>query len=291
MSQLNITIIGLGLIGGSLGLSLKDGLGNDIILTGWDIDHNVMQAALKIKAVERITDNIDTAVENADMIFLCTPVLQMLSIVERITPFLKKGSIITDVGSTKRLVFEKIIQQLPEGVDYVGGHPMAGSEKSGINAADKYLFKNKYYILVGGQQTKFDAVVKVKEVISLTGAIITTMDVEKHDLYAAMASHIPHVAAAALVNLLENLGEPDGFKLAGGGFRDTTRIAGADADMWADICVSNSDALVNGLVKLQKLLGEVICATRDSNRQALYDFFSKAKQRRENILTSLLVSN
>ncbi|MGI6092954.1 MAG: prephenate dehydrogenase/arogenate dehydrogenase family protein [Veillonellaceae bacterium] len=291
MSMLNITIIGLGLIGGSIGLAFKDKLQGGSIISGWDINPEVRDLSLERKVVDRISSNLADAVHDADVVFLCTPVLQMLSIVERIAPYMKKGAVLTDVGSTKQFVFEKIEQMLPPGVNYVGGHPMAGSERSGVAAADKELFMNKYYILVSSPKTPPAAIGMIRSLIALTGAIITTMDMEKHDLYAAMTSHVPHVTAAALVNLLEHLSEPEGLQLAGGGFRDTTRIAGSDADVWADICVSNCDAVADGLRKLQDLLGEVIAAAQTSDREALHTFFSKAKQRRDLIVTSLLATN
>lgn len=287
MSKINITIIGLGLIGGSLGLCLRDRLESDVVITGWDINNKVMEISLGKGAVDIVSNDLTTAVKKADIVFLCTPVLQMLPIVETIAPVMKKGAILTDVGSTKRFIFDKIVQLLPPEVEYVGGHPMAGSERSGIFAAHKDLFKNKYYIIVESSQISSDAITKIRSVIAQTGAIITSMDMEKHDLYAAMASHVPHVTAAALVNLLEYVCEPEGLRLAGGGFRDTTRIAGSDADMWADICLSNCDAVSDGLKKLQDLLGEVILAVQTSDRSALYSFFSKAKQRRETITSSL----
>ncbi|MDD4601820.1 Cyclohexadienyl dehydrogenase [bioreactor metagenome] len=288
MSKLNITIIGLGLIGGSIGLSLKEGLQSQAILTGWDNNRGVREMSLQRKAVDRVSSSLSDAVKAADIVFLCTPILQMMPIVECIAPVMKQGAILTDVGSTKRFISDKIAQMLPVGIEYVGGHPMAGSEQSGIVAADKDLFRNKSYILVDCLKTSPAAMFTIHSLITITGALITTMDMEKHDLYAALASHVPHVTAAALVNLLDHVGEPEGLQLAGGGFRDTTRIAGSDADMWADICLSNCDAVADGLKKLQELLGEVIFAAQSSDREALYSFFSKAKQRRASITSSLV---
>lgn len=288
MKSLNITIIGLGLIGGSMGLALKDKLGSEVIITGWDISESVLELSLKKNAVDKISNGLADAVAGADVVFLCTPVLQMLPIVECIAPVMKEGAILTDVGSTKRFIFKQIRQILPPWVEYVGGHPMAGSERSGIMAADKDLFKNRYYIIVSGPQSDNAASTFIKSLLGVTGALITTMDMEKHDLYAAIASHVPHVTAAALVNLLDNMNEPEGLQLAGGGFRDTTRIASSDADMWADICLSNRDAVTEGLKKLQELIGEVIAAANTSDRMALHAFFSKAKKRRASIFTSSL---
>lgn len=291
MSPLNIAIIGLGLIGGSMGLALKDRLASQVAITGWDINNDVMELSLRRQAIDRISNGLVDAVETADIVFLCTPVLQMLPIVECIAPAMKKGAILTDVGSTKRFVFEKIRQILPPCVEYVGGHPMAGSERSGIVAADKDLFKNRYYIIVSSPGTTSAATLVLHSLLAATGALVTTMDMEKHDVYAAIASHIPHVTAAALVNLLENMNEPEGLRLAGGGFRDTTRIAASNADMWTDICLSNCDAVTDGLKKLQEIIGEVIAATKTSDRQALHAFFSKAKQRRDSIFISSPVSS
>lgn len=284
MRVANITIIGLGLIGGSLGQAFKEKLDLPTVVTGYDMSQKIINSAIERKAVDYGAASLQEAVKQADFVFVCTPVLQMLSIIEQISPHLKKGAILSDVGSTKRFLMEQIVEILPQGVHFVGGHPMAGSEQSGIAAAQPDLFNKKYYILVPAANTSQEAVNSLANLIRPTGALLTIMDMTKHDLCAAFISHVPHVAAAALVNLLDDCSEAESLKLTGGGFRDTTRIASSNADMWADICLSNSEAINEGLRKLQVLLSEVIIAAENNDRERLHTFFSNAKQRRDSLI-------
>lgn len=286
MRSMCITIIGLGLIGGSLGLALKKRCGQNVIVTGIDYDLLTLQQAIERGAVDYSTNDVKKGVEQADVIFLCTPVLQMLPIIEEFLPYVKKGCIITDVGSTKGFLAEKILDMIPEGIDYVSGHPMTGIEQSGIMAADQELFKDKWYIVIPEASTCSKAVQTISQVITWTGARITTMGLTEHDQCAAIISHVPHVAAAALVNLLgqyPNLEES--FKLVGGGFRDTTRIASSNADMWADICLTNVQPITDSLLKMKDLLDEMIEAVEKNDRPAIHHFFKRAKVRRDALIT------
>ncbi|MDT8900541.1 prephenate dehydrogenase [Anaeroselena agilis] len=286
MKNPRITIIGVGLIGGSLGLALK-AAGLDV--TGVDSDRGSLDIAVRRGSVDRATTDLADGVAQADVVFLCTPVLQIPAVVARIAPHLREGAIITDVGSTKRFIGEKITRLLPRGVHYVGGHPMAGREKSGIAAADINLFRDKRYIFTPAAATPPAAVSLVAGLIRTTGARVSVMDISHHDDCAAVISHVPHVVAAGLVNLLgrypgeeENIGA-----LAGGGFCDTTRIASSNADMWADICLTNPDAITTGIEELQAMLDEVVAAIRRGDRAAVHAFFAAAKARRDNIIASL----
>lgn len=286
MNAKRIVIIGLGLIGGSLGLAFKQMGGTKVIVTGIDQDQYTLEKALERGAVDHSTNDLAKGVENADMIFLCTPVLQIMPIIEKIVPYLKVGAILTDVGSTKGFLAEKIAAILPAGIHYVSGHPMTGREQSGIMAAESDLFKDKWYIIVPEASTCSQAVDDVCQVLTWTGAKLTTMDIADHDQCAAVISHVPHVAAAALVNLLALYPDlDDKFKLVGGGFRDTTRIASSNADMWADICLTNAQPIADSLLHLQTLLDEVIHAVNNGDRQAIYHFFRRAKTRRDALIT------
>ncbi len=286
MKNPRITIIGVGLIGGSLGLALK-AAGLDV--TGVDSDPDSLGIAVERGSIDRGTTDLAGGAAEADVVFLCTPVLQIPALVARIAPHLKAGAIVTDVGSTKKFLGEKITRLLPRGVHYVGGHPMAGREKSGVAAADIDLFRDKRYIFTPGAATPPAAVAVVADLIRKTGARVTVMDIAHHDDCAAVISHVPHVVAAGLVNLLgrypgeeENIGA-----LAGGGFCDTTRIASSNADMWADICLTNPAAITVGLEELQALLGDIVAAIRRGDREAVHAFFAAAKTRRDNIIASL----
>ncbi|CUH96879.1 hypothetical protein P22_2991 [Propionispora sp. 2/2-37] len=289
MSKIHICIIGMGLIGGSLGLALKEASYDQFNITAVDNNPQSLKIAVERGAADQICTEPSQGVRKADIVFICTPVLQIVPIVEQILPFLKKETIITDVGSTKEYLAEKINAILPAGISYVGGHPMAGREQSGIEAADKTLFRNKWYIFIPEVSTSLQALKAVTHIIEYTGANITTMKVKEHDRCAAVISHVPHVAAASMVNLLDFSHDADeSLKLAGGGFRDTTRIASSNADMWADICLTNGAAITDGLEDLRSLLAQVILDIERGNRQAIHDFFSVAKKRRDALLNMSL---
>ncbi|EIW17982.1 MULTISPECIES: prephenate dehydrogenase [Pelosinus] len=282
MKVKHITIIGLGLIGGSLGLALKKQCGEALKVTGVDHDQETLELAVQRGAVDYSTNDWKRGVEQADIIFLCTPVLQIIPIVEQILPYVKVGGILTDVGSTKGFLAEKLLYMMPSGVHYVSGHPMTGIERSGIMAADRGLFKDKWYILIPEASTSPEAVEIISQTLTWTGARITTMDLYDHDQCAAIISHIPHVVAAALVNLLGKYPAlEESFKLVGGGFRDTTRIASSNADMWADICLTNSQPITQSLLQLKELLDEMIQAVEKADRPAIHHFFKRAKVRRD----------
>ena len=288
MKTQHITIIGLGLIGGSLGLALKAAYGEKIHITGIDKEEASMHQALACGAIDKFSSSLPEGVNGADIVFLCTPVLQIVHMVQEILPFLKQGAIITDVGSTKKYIGEALEKILPEGITYIGGHPMTGREQSGILAADKNLFRNKWYIVILNKTTQQDAVDEVCRLAEATGATVTVMDATIHDRCAAVISHVPHVTAAAMVNLLDLYPEKEeSLKLAAGGFRDTTRIASSNADMWADICMTNPAAITGSLRNLQGLLGEMIEAMENGDRQFIHDFFAAAKNKRDKLLPAV----
>ncbi|WP_425057750.1 Cyclohexadienyl dehydrogenase [Sporomusa carbonis] len=280
-----IAIIGMGLIGGSLGLAIKAAREEKTEVTGIDTNELTLVKARQRGAADIITADLAEGVAQADMIFLCTPVLQVVPLVKKIAPCLKQGAILTDTGSTKSYLLEQISSLLPEYVHYVPGHPMAGREKSGIEAADVNLFHNKWYILTPPADVNRVATDAVRQVIGWTGAQITVMDAVKHDWCTALISHVPHIGAAALVNLLAYSEDQDSsIKLAGGGFRDTTRIASSNADMWADICMTNAGPIADGLDKFNQLISEVAAAIRQNDRRTVHNFFSTAKERRDELL-------
>lgn len=286
MNKLKICIVGIGLIGGSIGLAIKKNLKEAVYISGLDKNPETLRIAVERCAVDIATSEAKEAVKEADIIFLSTPVLQIVPMIEEILPFLKNGAIITDTGSTKQFIWQQLQKILPPDIYYIAGHPMAGKEHSGIKAADAELFHNKCYVIVEDTGAPQEAVNRICDLLKVTGANITTMDIAKHDRCASIISHVPHVTAAALVTLL-NKSKNDieaNLKLAGGGFKDTTRIASSNADMWADICMSNPEAIVNHLEELKHILDEVIINIKDKNRENIYEYFHAAKQRRDNIL-------
>ena len=286
MSKLYLAIIGIGLIGGSLGLALKDKLGDDIHITGMCRTQESMDKAVALGAVDMASSDARQVVEDADIVFLSPPVLQIVPMVERILPYLRKGTILTDAGSTKQYIWEHLQKILPPDIYYIAGHPMTGREKSGVEAAKKDLFVNKAYVIVENTGAPPEAHEKLMSVLRHTGANFTTLDIAKHDRCASVISHVPHVTAAALVTLLNRSGGDmeSCIKLIGGGFKDTTRIASSNSDMWADICMTNGAAISANLRELQAILGEVIASIEARDRQAIHDYFAASKERRDSLL-------
>lgn len=288
MAKLRLAILGTGLIGGSFGLAIKDKLHDDVYITGTTRTEKSYKTAEAMGAIDKgYTDNI-AAVRDVDIIYLSTPVLQIVPIVKQILPYLKKGAILTDAGSTKQYVADNLRAILPHDIYYVSAHPMAGREKSGVSAASKDLFRNKCYVIIKDPKMTVpdEAVKKICDLIALTGANITELDLAKHDRCASLISHVPHITAAALVWLLNRNHDDieECIKLAGGGFKDTTRIASSNADMWADICMSNQSAIINNLQTLREIINNVISAIDNNDRDKLYDYFAAAKKTRDKVL-------
>lgn len=285
-AKLKFAIIGVGLIGGSLGLCLKDKLGDAIYITGLCRHQSSMDKAVALGAVDYASSDLSSVVADADIVFLSPPVLQIVPMVEKILPYLKPGTILTDAGSTKGYIWQHLQKILPKDIYYIAGHPMTGREKSGVEAAVKDLFVGKAYVIVEDTGAPPEAHAKLMSVLQYTGANFTTLDIAQHDRCASVISHVPHVTAAALVTLLNRSGDDreSCIKLIGGGFKDTTRIASSNADMWADICMTNGDAIASDLKNLQNILGEVIGAIERHDRPAIHDYFAASKACRDSLL-------
>ncbi|WP_286883751.1 prephenate dehydrogenase, partial [Aneurinibacillus sp. UBA3580] len=231
-----IAILGVGLIGGSLALSLKKN--EDVHITGFDVVEDNLRMACSLGVIDRGTTHLAEAVAQADFIFLCAPVgkLQELISFLRYTP-LKEGAVISDTGSTKVSVMEHAYGFAQRGVYFIGGHPMAGSHKSGVEASHDRLFENAYYVLTPPEGTPNEIVERLKILLAPTHAKVVIMDAQKHDEVVGAISHFPHIIASALVNQVASYNdEMDWYRcLAAGGFRDITRIASSNPGMWRDI--------------------------------------------------------
>ncbi|WP_162143538.1 prephenate dehydrogenase [Anaeroarcus burkinensis] len=282
-----IAILGLGLIGGSLGMALRHS-GADVFIHGFDKAEPARRLALERGAVDRCFATAGEAVAQADIVILATPVLQMASLMTDIAEKLPAGCIVSDVGSTKSAVSETLESLLPERCSYIGGHPMAGGERSGMEAAQKNLFQGQWYLLLPGKRASEEQVELLRALLLPLGAKVAVMHPQEHDQWAAVISHIPHVTAAALVHLLARAELGDArVQMAGGGFRDTTRIASSDADMWADICISNAEHIHRQIGKLQEILAECAQAVESGDRKKLHDYFLQARTFRESWLMDL----
>ena len=245
-----------------------------------------MRAAMDCGAVDYAGADLAKVVGDADIVYLSPPVLQIVPMVQKILPYLKRGAILTDAGSTKGELYRQLHEILPADIYYIPGHPMTGREKSGVAAATKDLFAHKAYVIIDDPAVSQEVKERLMDVLRLTRARFTTLDLAQHDRCAAVISHVPHLAAAALVTLLNRSGDDlsSCLKLIGGGFKDTTRIASSNADMWADICMTNAEAITDALRELQTIMGEVITAIDAGDRQAIHDYFSASKARRDSIL-------
>ncbi len=274
----DVTIIGLGLIGASLGLALKNANLNGTII-GVDNDEQVVEKAIAIGAIDR-GDSLESAVAAADIIIICTPLAAFPAILKKISPVLRPGSIVTDAGSTKAEVMN-LFKELPPGVWAIGGHPMAGAELKGIRGADSYLFENAVYVLTPEQDTSDHIVKRLMQILTMTGARIQILDAGLHDQLVSAVSHVPHLAAVALVNSTE--GNPDTLRLAAGGFRDTTRIASSNPDLWIDILQSNRQSIVTGLETLIERLTDMTSQLANSEDDKLLQELYRARDIREMI--------
>lgn len=274
----NILIIGVGLIGGSLGLALMESpLAARI--SGVDINRHSIEKALAIGAIND-SRPLEEAAREADFIFFCTSTAVYPLILRKITPFLKPGAIVSDVGSTKKGVME-LFARLPQGVWGIGGHPMAGAETQGISGSDRYLFENAVYILTPPENVPYNVIHTLMELLEATGAQFKIMDAGTHDRHVAAVSHIPHLCAVALVN--STGGDNDTLMMAAGGFRDITRIASSNPALWEEILFSNRSEIVAGLKKYLEELLIMREALDTDNRRVIRNKLQSAGELRENI--------
>lgn len=279
-----VTIIGVGLIGGSMGLAMRGwSLANQV--TGVDTDQANLELALELEAVHRISQNILEAVADVDLVVMATPVGLTPDLVALIAPHLQKGCIVTDVGSTKADVVTKIEQLMPPGTCFIGGHPMTGAETAGVQGADRYLFENAVYILTPSKKTDMKALTKIKSLINGLGARCIELDPQEHDIMVAAVSHLPHLVATALVNTASELDQEHHglLMLAAGGFRDTTRIASGNPLMWKDICLTNKESILMVLDKFAATLERARALVEECDDLGLKDEFEQARELRKNI--------
>ncbi|WP_068775411.1 prephenate dehydrogenase [Paenibacillus sp. FJAT-26967] len=240
-----ISIFGVGLIGGSLALCFKDKPDTRVI--GHSNNPISVDNMLKHRIVDEATTSMQEAAEAADIIFLCVPVGALETYLVRLKQFsLRKGCIITDVGSTKLSVVECAEKLGFEDAFFIGGHPMAGSERSGMEAASAHLFENAFYVLTPGTNTPPTEIDRLANLLAWTRAQIIRVDAREHDDIVGAISHLPHIIAVALVNQIRSYNESNELykNLAAGGFRDITRIGSSDPSIWRDILVNNRTVLL-----------------------------------------------
>lgn len=267
----------MGLIGGSLALSIKN---EQTEIIGFDVDEETLRQALALGVIDRGTTYLAEAVEDADFIFLCSPVAKLFELISflRYTP-LKEGAIISDTGSTKETLVEWTKDFQKKNVYFIGGHPMAGSHKSGVEAAHERLFENAYYVLTPDADTPRHIVDKLRALLEQTRANIVILDPAEHDRVVGAISHFPHIIAAALVKQVERYSDSSPWYqlLAAGGFRDITRIASSNPRMWRDILLNNRKVVLDLAEDWKQVLDEMITLVRESDGQGIEQFFQEAK--------------
>jgi len=259
-----IAIIGLGLIGGSIGLALKRANWREAEIIGYVRRQETGSLALELGAVDKVELNLRNVVKDADIVIIAAPVLAIKDIFKQIAPVLSDGSIVTDTASTKVQVMQWAEELLPSKTSFVGGHPMAGKEISGIRAANDDLFHNCIYCLTPLPQTKPAEVRIVKDMVNKLGAIPMIIEAEEHDRLVAGVSHLPLLLSVALVSATtKNPSWRQMSRLAASGYRDLTRLASGNPEVNAHICLSNQeaiiswiDAVIDELGKLRKLISD-----------------------------------
>ena len=294
--RLTITIIGLGLIGGSLAKAMHEKLGvRDI--TAIDSDLPALELAQKEGIISKgilVPDSGISAIPSTEMssvftseiFFICTPVKQALNYIHGLAPYLSDTTIITDVCSTKEEI-TSYVEAIGEPLCFIGGHPMAGTERSGYSSSFSHLFENAYYVLTPGSAASQKSLNKLTDIVKGIGAIPIIMSPSEHDRAAGGISHLPHVVAAALVNLVKELDRGSGKMqtLAAGGFRDITRIASSSPVMWENIVFSNKSQISELIALFKKALDEFAVNLENGNSNAVYNFFADAGLFRDSIST------
>lgn len=287
-----VLIVGLGLIGGSLGLALRQA-GSSATppyeITGYDRSAERLQRAIQIGAIDHAAETLPAALEDTQIIMLATPALAVHQLLREIAPLLRAGTIVTDTASTKAAIMRWAEELLPADIPFIGGHPMAGTTGS-LEAARADLFHDATYCLTPGAASNPQAIKTLHEIIQALGATPLLIDAATHDRCVAAISHVPFLASVALVEMLTNDANIDLMsRLASSGFRDTTRLASGDPTMYHDIGLTNREAILSWLdAYSQQLqaLRQFLAAADEAGEPRLKRYFEQAQQHRKNIMSA-----
>jgi len=280
----NVLVIGLGLIGGSIALSCQKAPQTKVF--GYDVQEKTRELAATLNIVNEVVSDVKQAASIADIIIFGTPVNATIEWMDELKNWsLKPDVVITDTGSTKSLIMEKAVELKEKGITFIGGHPMAGSHKSGVTAARQYLFENAYYMLTPFEEEDGNQIIKLEQLLKFTLAKIVKVDAKEHDHMTAVVSHFPHIVAASLVHQLN--GEKEKFPmtslLAAGGFRDITRIASSNPSIWKDITLQNRKELLDQLECWQVEMNRVREILLSNDDQSIENYFAVAKNVRDEL--------
>lgn len=282
----NFGFIGFGLIGGSIARALRN-LYPESRITAYNYYETRPHKKLEQAKQEGTLTEISTSLEdfsNCDVIFLCAPVLTNVSYLERLAPYLSEDCLLTDVGSVKGNI-HKAVHQLGLDRQFIGGHPMTGSEKNGYIHSDAAFLKDAFYLLTPTEETLPEYTQWMKQFIHDIGSVCMVLDSVSHDKITAGISHGPHIISAALVNAVSARDKDGSYaKLAAGGFRDITRISSSSPEMWQNICLTNQDSIIEFLDEYITRLEAIKKEIQEGNDEALTKFFADAKTYRDSIL-------
>lgn len=275
--------IGFGLIGGSIAKGIRRAM-PDARIMAYMRTRSKLEQAQKDGVVDVILDGVGEPLRECDIIFLCTPVEYNARYLTSIRPFLKPGAILTDVGSTKTNIHE-VVTQLQMESCFVGGHPMAGSEKTGYEHATDHLLENAYYIITPTSQSTQTDIDRMIATAKLIGSIPIVLDYREHDRIVAAISHLPHLIASSLVNLVKDSDNRQMMmkRLAAGGFKDITRIASSSPEMWEQICMTNTSNIVDMLEDYVASLQTILSELRSQNGEAIRELFDTSRTYRNSI--------
>ncbi len=281
-----VALIGLGLIASSMCHAMRRaGLAGEIV--GYARSAETRDIAREIALCDQVYDSVSETVKDADLIVLCVPVGAMESVAQEISPFLKPGATVSDVGSVKRTVIDVVGPHIPDGVHFIPAHPLAGTEHSGPRSGFAELFDNRYTAIVPVEGSDPAAVARLIDLWAGMGALTETMDADHHDLVLAVTSHAPHLIAYTMVGVADDLRrvtDSEVIKYSATGFRDFTRIAASDPVMWRDVFLNNKDATLEILGRFTEELFALQRAIRQGDGDHLHDYFTRTRSIRRGII-------
>lgn len=275
-----VGIVGLGLIGGSLAKALRNRCGIKTIVAS-NRSEDVLITAKAEGTIDEYALGITDIFKGCDIVFICTPVNRIYDYALQLAPIVGKDCIISDVGSTKGKIYDEM-KTLGDSISYIGGHPMAGSERFRYNASKEHLFENAYYIITPADNIPDEKTEEFRQIIEKIGAIPVVISPYEHDYAVASISHVPHIIAAALVNNVKKLDSEKEYMhlLAAGGFKDITRIASSSADMWESIMFENKDDIISVLDSLTDVIADMKNNLLNNKHEQVYDYFQTAQEYR-----------
>jgi cyclohexadieny/prephenate dehydrogenase len=281
-----IALIGIGLIGSSIARDVKKlGLAKDVVISTRSAD--TLKRAEELELGTSYVASAAEAVKDADLVIVSVPVGASEAVAQQIAPNLKPGAIVTDVGSTKASVIAQMAPHMPDGVHFIPGHPLAGTEKSGPDAGFPGLFKGRWCIFTPLEGTDPEALARLRGFWETLGSRCDEMDPQHHDKVLAIVSHLPHIIAYNIVGTaddLETVTESEVIKYSASGFRDFTRLAASDPTMWRDVCLHNKDAILEMLARFSEDLAYLQRAIRWGEGDKLFELFSRTRTIRRSIV-------